>query len=251
MVNHKLDYFSELREYQDMILTCPSCETQYFADDSTIGDSGRSVKCAACAHTWHVHPSGIAPSEPVVAAAGGAHEAYRLRLRERKQRQSNTAAIMAWLITAILFLALAISAVLFRNQVVSMWPESAKAYKLVGLDVNRFGLDFANIDAKRTFEGTVPTLVISGTVRNITDEDQRGSDVRIGLRDERGNEVANLVTGLDIDALAPGQMAQFQTRLENPPVDSFDLELSFVRSDGSSPVPAQGSGHVSAAEPAD
>ncbi|HAQ77304.1 MAG TPA: hypothetical protein DCR96_12515, partial [Hyphomonas sp.] len=23
-----------------MILTCPNCETQYFADDSTIGESG-------------------------------------------------------------------------------------------------------------------------------------------------------------------------------------------------------------------
>ena len=248
MVNHKLDYFSELREYQDMILTCPSCDTQYFADDSTIGDSGRSVKCAACGHTWHVHADGVLPPEPAAAIAGGAHEAYRLRLRERRQRQSNTAAVLAWLTTAIIFVALAISAVLFRNQVVSFWPESAKAYKLVGLDVNRFGLDFGEIDARRTFEGTVPTLVISGTVHNVSDEEQRGSDVRIGLRDERGTEVANLIAKLDVDALSPGQTARFQTRLENPPVDSIDLELSFVRADGSSSQ-GQDSGHVSAAPP--
>jgi len=216
-----------------MILTCPSCETQYFADDSTIGDSGRSVKCAACAHTWHVHADGVFPSKPAEAVAGGAHEAYRLRLRERRQRQSNMAAIMAWLVTAIVFVGLVVSGVLFRNQVVSVWPESAKAYKLVGLDVNRFGLDFADIDAKRTFEGTMPILVITGTVRNTSDGTQPGSHVRIGLRDERGAEVADLVAPLDVNALAPGQMAQFETRLENPPVDAFDLELSFVQADGS------------------
>ena len=39
-----------------MILTCPHCETQYFADDSTIGESGRTVKCAACGGSWFVEP---------------------------------------------------------------------------------------------------------------------------------------------------------------------------------------------------
>jgi len=231
-----------------MILTCPSCDTQYFADDNTIGDSGRSVKCAACGHTWHVHAEGLFPNEPTAAVAGGAHEAYRLRLHERRQRQSNTAAILAWLTTAIIFLALTICAVLFRNQVVNFWPESAKAYKLVGLDVNRFGLDFADIEAKRMFEGTMPILVITGTVRNVTEQDQRGSEVKIGLRDERGVEVADLIARLDVNALAPGQMAQFETRLENPPVDAFDLELSFLPADGSVEQ-TQGSEHVNAATP--
>ena len=230
-----------------MILTCPSCETQYFADDSTIGDSGRSVKCAACAHTWHVHANGVIPRQPVEMAAGGAHEAYRLKLRERRQQQSNLTASMVWLIMAILFLGLLISAVFFRNQVVNVWPESAGAYKLVGLDVNRFGLDFADIDAERTFEGTMPILVIRGTVRNVSEQDQRGSDVRVGLRDERGTEVANVLAPLDVEALAPGQMAQFQTRLENPPVEAFELELSFTRADGTAAPSRQGAARVSAA----
>jgi predicted Zn finger-like uncharacterized protein len=231
-----------------MILTCPSCETQYFADDSTIGDSGRSVKCAACAHTWHVHAEGVISREPVEIAAGGAHEAYRLRLRERRQRQSNLTAASVWLIMAILFVALLSSAVIFRNKVVNIWPESAQAFKLAGLDVNRFGLDFADIDAKRTFEGTMPILVISGSVSNVSDRNQPGSDVRVGLLDEHGVEVADVLAPLDVDALAPGQMAQFETRLENPPVEAFELELSFIRADGTASAGSHNSAHVNAAE---
>lgn len=231
-----------------MILTCPSCETQYFADDSTIGDSGRSVKCAACAHTWHVHAEGVMPREPVEAAAAGAHQAYRLKLRERRQRQSNLTAASVWLIMSILFVVLVSSAVIFRNKVVNIWPESAQAFKLTGLDVNRFGLDFADIDAKRTFEGTMPILVIRGTVSNVSDRNQPGSDIRVGLRDEHGVEVADLLAPLDVNALAPGQMAQFETRLENPPVEAFELELSFIRADGTASAGRHNSARVTAAE---
>ena len=83
---------------------------------------------------------------------------------------------------------------------------------------------------------------------NVTDQDQRGSEVKIGLRDERGLEVASLIAQLDVNALAPGQMAQFETRLENPPVDAFDLELSFLPADGSAEQ-TQSSEHVNAAAP--
>ena len=50
-----------------MILTCPNCETQYFADDSTIGESGRTVKCAACGHSWFVAPPGLEAEKARVA----------------------------------------------------------------------------------------------------------------------------------------------------------------------------------------
>ena len=57
-----------------MILTCPSCETQYFADDSTIGESGRTVKCAACGHNWFVRPEAA-----LAASTGKAPAAHEVR----------------------------------------------------------------------------------------------------------------------------------------------------------------------------
>ena len=39
-----------------MILTCPSCGTQYVVKDGAIPPDGRQVRCAACKHSWHQDP---------------------------------------------------------------------------------------------------------------------------------------------------------------------------------------------------
>jgi predicted Zn finger-like uncharacterized protein len=53
-----------------MILTCPSCGTQYAVKDGAIPAGGRKVRCAACGHSWHQDPDGAAPpsQEPEPAA---------------------------------------------------------------------------------------------------------------------------------------------------------------------------------------
>lgn len=229
-----------------MILTCPSCETQYFADDETIGDSGRSVKCAACGHSWHVHGNAGVDAGTPVAVAGGAHEAYRARVRERRQRKSRFAASMAWFLTGILFTGLIASTLIFRNDIVRVWPESAGAYKALGLEVNRFGLDFNTIEPTRTFDGTTPVLTVTGTIVNISSVTQPGAEVHISLRDENGLEVAELTAPMSPWSLPPGGVAQFEARMDNPPVAAFDLELSFVDGSGAQ-TESQGGGTVEAA----
>lgn len=228
-----------------MILTCPSCETQYFADDDTIGEAGRSVKCAACGHAWHVHGAdGVASNGSI--AASGAHETYRERVRERRQRKSRFAASMAWFISGVIFAGLLASALVFRNDIVRIWPESAKTYKALGLEVNRFGLDFNTIEHSRTFDGTTPVLTVTGTVLNISSITQPGADVRIGLRDEDGEEVGVMMASISPWSLAPGGEASFEAKLANPPAAAFDLELSFVDSAGTR-TDAQAGGSVEAA----
>ena len=46
-----------------MILTCPSCGTQYVVKDGAIPAEGRQVRCAACKHSWHQDPEGREPLE--------------------------------------------------------------------------------------------------------------------------------------------------------------------------------------------
>jgi predicted Zn finger-like uncharacterized protein len=47
-----------------MILTCPSCGTQYVVKDDAIPPGGRQVRCASCKHSWHQDPEGTAEAEP-------------------------------------------------------------------------------------------------------------------------------------------------------------------------------------------
>lgn len=48
-----------------MILTCPSCGTQYAVKDGAIPPQGRKVRCASCGHSWHQEPDGEQEETPV------------------------------------------------------------------------------------------------------------------------------------------------------------------------------------------
>jgi predicted Zn finger-like uncharacterized protein len=52
-----------------MILTCPSCGTQYAVKDGAIPEGGRKVRCAACGHSWHQDPEEGETAGPQEAAS--------------------------------------------------------------------------------------------------------------------------------------------------------------------------------------
>jgi predicted Zn finger-like uncharacterized protein len=208
-----------------MILTCPSCSTHYFADDSTIGESGRTVKCAACGHSWFVQPKSLAEDKP----AAPAHEVYRERLREQRREKSKLFAVVSWLFTGSLFAAATVAAFFFRNDVVKVWPQSAAAYRLAGLDVNRFGLDFADIERARTFNDTIPIVTVTGRAVNVANTSVDTPGVRIDLRDETGKVVATEYSFVTPGELAPGASGQFGVVVEPAPVESFEIVVSFVQ----------------------
>jgi predicted Zn finger-like uncharacterized protein len=51
--------------YAKMILTCPSCGTQYVVKDGAIPPGGRQVRCAACKHSWHQDPEDLELDTPI------------------------------------------------------------------------------------------------------------------------------------------------------------------------------------------
>jgi len=57
-----------------MILTCPSCGTQYVVKDGAIPPGGRQVRCASCKHSWHQDPEDLELT-PAMEPDGDAPEA--------------------------------------------------------------------------------------------------------------------------------------------------------------------------------
>jgi predicted Zn finger-like uncharacterized protein len=53
-----------------MILTCPSCGTQYVVKDGVIPPGGRQVRCASCKHSWHQDAEESAAADPAAEPAG-------------------------------------------------------------------------------------------------------------------------------------------------------------------------------------
>ena len=48
-----------------MILTCPSCGTQYVVKDGAIPAAGRQVRCKACGHSWREVPEAASAGRPI------------------------------------------------------------------------------------------------------------------------------------------------------------------------------------------
>ena len=209
-----------------MILTCPDCDTQYFADDTTIGESGRTVKCAACDHSWFVGPEGEVKNEKGPIA--GAHEAYREKVRARRARASRSVAMMSWLVVGCVFGAAIGGSVVFRDRVVDAWPQSASTFKAIGLEVNRFGLEFEETQAERYFDGTTPILEITGDVKNASRRERDAPNVRVILLDESGAMIGESYAPVTPSRIPPGALGSFTTRVENPPFEAFELELQFA-----------------------
>jgi len=252
-----------------MILTCTSCLTRYFAEDDAIGPAGRSVRCAACGHTWFAEPSltldaadgahtaesaparrappltreGVERMRKAASGPGPAPSAaalYRAQQGERMRKERARAAIFAWAGTGAAMAATAAGAVVFRQDVAEFWPRSASAYAAFGLDVNVYGLEVDGLTVERAFEGPTPILLISGEVRNIGRDNKPAPPLRITLRDGEENELYEVVHALDARVIEPGMTLPFIVRLDNPPADAVDLEATFAsyREAGDAPMTA-------------
>ncbi|MBI1188916.1 MAG: DUF3426 domain-containing protein [Alphaproteobacteria bacterium] len=246
-----------------MILTCTSCLTRYFAEDDAIGPAGRSVRCAACGHTWFAEPAlTLQPGETVPAdpaapppltregvermrkAASGPGPApsaaalYRAQQGERMREERARAAIFAWTGAGAAVAASAAGAVVFRQDVAEFWPRSASAYAAFGFDVNVYGLEVEGLTVERAFEGPTPVLLVSGEVRNIGRDDKPAPPLRITLRDSQENELYEVVHALEARVIEAGGALPFMVRLDNPPVDAVDLEAAFAsyREAGDAPM---------------
>lgn len=231
-----------------MILVCPSCDTRYFTEDTHLGKEGRKVRCASCGHSWFAKP----PDEGSIAAAEstgltrqqverlrqtaaanamartGPHSEIRQREANRRRRNRAMASVIAWAMGFAIFAGVASAAVVLRNQVTDAWPRTASLYKMVGLDVNRFGLDFEGVDAKRSFEGTTPVLTVKGWAINSTDTARPAPQLQISLRDEDGEEITTWTDQLKVDSIGPGERVDFSSRIVAPPVETYALMVSYA-----------------------
>lgn len=232
-----------------MILVCPSCDTRYFADDASIGKEGRRVRCATCGHAWHAKLQEEGEAAAPVDDTGltreqverlrqtahansktraGPHAEFRAREHAKRKRAKGHAVTIAWGVTGFIFVALIGAAILFRNDVAQAFPRAASIYRLVGLDVNRFGVTLENVAAKRSFDGTTPVLTVTGTAVNSSEEIRPTPKLRVMLKDEAGKEIQTWTDKLAVAELGPGERTEFTSRFEAPPVETYRLTVTFA-----------------------
>jgi predicted Zn finger-like uncharacterized protein len=231
-----------------MILTCPECATRYFVPDDKVGPDGRTVKCSSCGNRWTAH------GEPALELFVDAHEGATVRAAadpvfdeqpvsalpgeelpkvfrqkadtDRRVREAVTTGVV-WAGMAVAMVAMVASAVIFRVNVVKLWPGSAAAYAGVGLPVNRLGLTIENIRAEAALQDGHAALSVTGIIRNVEDKPAAAPPLRVTLINKAGKVVAVKLAAPADPLIPPGGVRHFVVTLLDPPTTAADLEVAF------------------------
>ena len=231
-----------------MILTCPECSTSYFVEDSSIGQ-GRAVRCASCGAGWRALPEvplelqvspeqgalavGPGPAEDLLERPASALPAEVLpkafRARAETERKTREAAVQGavWAAMGAAAALLLTVGVVFRIDVVRLWPKTASAYAAVGLPVNRVGLVIENVHALPALQDGHAALQVSGVLRNVRARTVEVPPLSIVLLDKGGRRIfsQSAVAG---DVVPAGQTRPFNVSVIDPPIGAADLEVSFL-----------------------
>lgn len=235
-----------------MILTCPECATSYFVDDGRIPAAGRMVKCTSCAARWRAMPeaeepappepqteppAAAAPQEPAPAAAPPPLDDLEIVAVEAKPakptlppprpRSGATGAIVAWSAMAATVALLVAGAIVFRADVVKLWPKSSGAYAGVGLPVNSLGLVIEQVKFQPTFQGGRPVLSVTGAIRNVGAQGAEAPPLRFDLLDRKGEPVAAKIVRPIESSIPPGERRYFAVAIVDPPSTARDLQVAF------------------------
>jgi len=228
-----------------MILTCPECATGYFVEDGQIRPGGRMVRCAACGARWKALPEGplelvTSDEEGAVAkeAAPGAEAAALtgedlprvFRDRAEDERRMRRAALIgaAWAAAGVAVLLLVVLGVVFRQQVVGAWPQTASLYAAIGLPVNPTGLVIEQVRAEPSLDQGHATLAVSGVIRNVVDHAVVAPPLRLSLINPQGKRVAGQIASLGNARIPPGETRHFLTSIFDPPYSAAVLQVDFV-----------------------
>lgn len=228
-----------------MILTCPQCDTRYQADEAKFPSRGRNVRCAKCGHVWHQAPVASPAdsedasllSEGAAASAPRQADSFRFhnpapRVEEARGPWLGKIAVAAgWLALVAVIVLIGFSAVRYRQEIATVWPQSTAFYSALGLPVR--GLDFRDLHSSRRMENGQAVLVVTGTiVDDSAIELAVPQTIRIILSDAKNHEVYRWTFAPDVTLLKPGQSTKFVTRLASPPATARHLEIHFVKDGG-------------------
>ncbi|BCW87725.1 hypothetical protein sos41_08550 [Alphaproteobacteria bacterium SO-S41] len=233
-----------------MIIACPSCKTRFEVNAAVFPAAGRKVKCARCAHIWHAkgEPGGEAPVagpvaevEPVAAIVAPVAAIHHdkpavaadippemvwanAELPQRRSRMA-TLGIVAAVLTVTAF-----CLVQFRQSVVAFLPMTGPAYAAVGLPVDTVGLDL-KIEAHAmndTAHDGASTLVVTGSIANVTTEERPVPRIRATLFDKDQKELHSWTFDAGIASLKPGESHDFRQVLAQPPTETYQVYAHFA-----------------------
>ena len=237
-----------------MIVTCSVCRIRYLVDPRALGPSGRMVRCAQCSNTWfqspppeevpadvaspppppiESRPPGPAPASVVPPLEGPERPEERIQLPAVPRRPRRIGVAIGWILLVLIVAGVVGGGYFGHDQVVRMWPASARLYALLGISAPQPN-EVLQVKAvpRRDEENGVPRLVIEGEVINISPDAQTVPKLRVLLKDANDRVVQSWTFSVSTERLLPGASVPFTTSVTRPSEAATGMVVDFV--DGNS-----------------
>ena len=127
--------------------------------------------------------------------------------------------------------ALLVLAVPLREQIVTVVPDLAGLFDVVGLDVNLRGLAFDNVKTTQGYENGVPFLLVEGEIENVAGKAVAVPSMRFAIRTVDRREIYAWTMPSKKGLLAEGERTPFRTRVAAPPAGGVDVQVRFTDTD--------------------
>lgn len=241
-----------------MLLTCPECSAKYNVADGAIPAAGRSVRCAACHHSWVQLPSPSAQADSeltandkksqtnnglrmrpkaVKAEPAEPHARMRKRAHDQIELGHRLAAGLPWGIAACLAIGAISTAIVYRTDIVRAWPKSASAFAAVGKPANLYGIDIRGIQVRAGRDVQGPRVIVAGVLASVSRKAEPVAYLKVKLVDAKGVEKLSWMVDPGIEMLGPGKSHVFETTRANPLPGELRVVVAFAEPPPKAPRP--------------
>lgn len=172
-----------------MRIICNNCGAVYLIAEKIIGSKGRIVKCAKCSYCWTVQPTDS--STPP------------------QTRKCFTEKFLHFLFSFLIFINL-IAIVLLASNYLTKDSFLKKFYNLFNISDNR-ELVLENFTAKKIND----SLIISGKLLNLSNEDKPFPYIRYTILDDTGKIQIRLTTPASDKIIKPKASLQVGSKISN------------------------------------
>jgi predicted Zn finger-like uncharacterized protein len=241
-----------------MLLICPECSAKYNVADGAIPAAGRTVRCAACHHSWLQMPD-VSVTEAVDLTKIDAkdntnnglrrrpkapppppaepHARMRKRVHDKIEMGNRLAASLPWGIAACLAIGVITTAIAYRTDIVRAWPKSASAFAAIGKPANLYGIDIRGVQVRAGMDVKGPRVVVAGVLASVSRKAEPVAYLKVRLVDAKGVEKLSWLVDPGIEVLQPGRTHIFETARSNPLPGDLKVVVAFAEPPRTTPRP--------------
>jgi predicted Zn finger-like uncharacterized protein len=159
------------------------------------------------------------------AEAAASFDARRKRMQARRKQSRRSS---RWTAVILVLIAVNVTLIGARNEVVRYLPQTASLFAAIGLPVNLRNLKFENVRLSAETADGVSLLIVQGSIVGETGKPVAVPRLRFALRNASGQEVYSWTMAPPRSILEPGERLQFRSQIPMPQVDAIDVMVRFL-----------------------